>query len=576
MRFLPSRTTNRLTRSPSAAARFPALGELGDIAVETLRQVIAAMQAGVVMVADVARAAREMVELAPACTAAGAPKLSELVTVSGKALSDMREYADQLLAVSRVLLPDSVATDLLSSISVEANWNGFVLSNLAAFLNFTLPGALARTPGPTPAPRVAEAFATPLPRLYCASLAWLQAVSPIAFFKKLWNDCAHADPDTQLHAVAVRLAGMHRDILNGKLPVAVINPFVPILPTQQQWSVISAAAEACARAPPLEQGSQSVKALVLGKANEKQAASSYEPLKKLKHVLDIFNHRASIAQWLGNVAPYITAAARQAIPEFQRKLSESCDKVQAHFGTYTLSECLKLYDIFQQFDARMPRLEPQLLELLGQGRELLGWLRKNPDDNNFTTGLEIALSKSEMECPIDLWEPASNGRPGRPDEKKLGMLSSIRAYLHRYIFRASPELPSVESAIELFATIDPLTAEIAASVPLCEGLHVAFKELLDGSGESSAPERLVSMMHPDRRATWTVRFTLPEGPITQVSDSIALDFVTTRLGRLEPQHQSFSQILDFQRCDALCLTGCVQLLFCYVCAPVSLRRALAF
>lgn len=35
------------------------------------------------------------------------------------------------------------------------------------------------------------------------------------------------------------------------------------------------------------------------------------------------------------------------------------------------------------------------------------------------------MGKTEMECPVELWEDGAAGRPGRVDELKLSQLASV-------------------------------------------------------------------------------------------------------------------------------------------------------
>ena len=58
------------------------------------------------------------------------------------------------------------------------------------------------------------------------------------------------------------------------------------------------------------------------------------------------------------------------------------------------------------------------------------------------------MGKSEMECPGELWVETP-GQPGRPDERKLSMLSTLRTFLHGFLYRPQELFASLGSLIDV-------------------------------------------------------------------------------------------------------------------------------
>ena len=86
-----------------------------------------------------------------------------------------------------------------------------------------------------------------------------------------------------------------------------------------------------------------------------------------------------------------------------------------------------MIELTQGIDARLLLVDSSILDAISSGFELLNWLRTIPNDTDFTASLEMALGRSEMQCPPELWIDGEDGRPGHPNEEMLSMLSSVRS-----------------------------------------------------------------------------------------------------------------------------------------------------
>ncbi|CAE7559110.1 unnamed protein product [Symbiodinium sp. CCMP2592] len=73
-----------------------------------------------------------------------------------------------------------------------------------------------------------------------------------------------------------------------------------------------------------------------------------------------------------------------------------------------------------QIDARLLIHPEAMMTSMLTSFEMLQWLRKMPDDSDYLVRIEVALNRSEMEVPAELWL----AEEGRVDESKLSALTA--------------------------------------------------------------------------------------------------------------------------------------------------------
>lgn len=185
-------------------------------------------------------------------------------------------------------------------------------------------------------------------------------------------------------------------------------------------------------------------------------------------------------------------------------------------------------------DPRLVRLDAPLLRAIDECGELLVWLRSQPSDKDFQSSLEIAMvrtplapshlvvscvsgaelvwglsgclqGKSEMECPIELWDEQP-GRAGRVDEQKLSMLRNVRSYLHEFLYRPVDLFLSFAAFLDTMAgyRYGPDASQITENLRVCFTLRHPLEELLGSTAETAAPNRLIQLQQPKRAAVWLV------------------------------------------------------------------------
>ena len=88
------------------------------------------------------------------------------------------------------------------------------------------------------------------------------------------------------------------------------------------------------------------------------------------------------------------------------------------------------------------------------------------------------MGKSEMECPGELWVETP-GQPGRPDERKLSMLSTLRTFLHGFLYRPQELFASLGSLIDV---LHPLHAGPSSQSPV--RVSICAARTLNPTGQS--------------------------------------------------------------------------------------------
>ncbi|CAE7752513.1 RNF213 [Symbiodinium necroappetens] len=153
-----------------------------------------------------------------------------------------------------------------------------------------------------------------------------------------------------------------------------------------------------------------------------------------------------------------------------------------------------------QIDARLLIHPEAVMTSMLNSFEMLQWLRKMPDDSDYLVRIEVALNRSEMEVPVELWLAAE----GRVDESKLSALTAVRTTLHDLIYRAKSRFSTLDALLESLSGLEHST-EISG---LVDALDFAFSllgplsELL--GGKDAALARMLQMLKPTSCARWVL------------------------------------------------------------------------
>jgi hypothetical protein len=233
-----------------------------------------------------------------------------------------------------------------------------------------------------------------------------------------------------------------------------------------------------------------------------------------------------------------------------------------------VDQCL---DGYTKFSVASEAIHPALLnvnknlfEKILESRDLLVWLRTLQDDQDFTRGIEMAMGRSEMECPAELWVE-EEGHAGRVNEGILSMLQSVRTYLYRLIYRKNDLFMNCNQFIlEFLAYQQKYEPKILSHLDVCNEYRLALIELLSGGDETAAPDRLLRLLQPTSESFW-ICSTKKEYLRTQSTQSsvenlelnqiFSMEYVLFKKGKgAQKKFLTVSELEDFQSSVVLART----------------------
>jgi hypothetical protein len=156
----------------------------------------------------------------------------------------------------------------------------------------------------------------------------------------------------------------------------------------------------------------------------------------------------------------------------------------------------------------------------------------------------MAIGRTEMECPVELWVTEKNGT-GHPDEVVLSTLQSLRNDLHQHIFRPNILYENIEELISHFLShLTQPSSSLISKLDRCIDNFFPLVELL-GGGENSAPDRLLRMLLPQSESNWicqNVQSDRMESSLT----TLTLEYIVILKRGYFRKSMTISEIEEFQ------------------------------
>ena len=240
----------------------------------------------------------------------------------------------------------------------------------------------------------------------------------------------------------------------------------------------------------------------------------------------------------------------------ERALTLRSQLDEVDWGTLPLTEYATFAGAAEKIPAEMTRLNTDFVRTITTSMDLLDWLKGMANESDWKSGMEIALTKTELDCPPELWLEGEGG-PGRPDEKKLSMLNAVRSHCHAFIYRVDKRFDAVEPLACLLDSLSPVRAENISNMVACSGLLVALTELLDDQTDNAATSQLMQFFQPDRHTRWVAAGGQEdaagadvgegkEGGEPSVVDSFYLKYEVQRKDRVLRRRLNESDLAEFQ------------------------------
>ena len=405
----------------------------------------------------------------------------------------------------------------------------------------------------------------PLPKMLVAALHWLLAVCTSRLFNQFWADAAasaRAEDEREAMAeaeepplpplptrevssisheeaaleeeewfcralVAVRAAWVdaYCGIVTRSAKLDELRQYVRRLLHERELQTLESTASGILTQSPDAAGGEtdgsleSVEAWPVLSPNPEWQREAAAELAQLAHVCDVREVLPRVRGCLSLFEAWIEPKADEplSLSTVQRTAAELTSVLAAHWDGATLATLQQFAQLAERVDARLLSFEVELFEAVQACGELVRWYRVTPDEQNFTTSVEMAMGRSQMECPDALW----NHTQRCVDEGKLSMLSSARAFLHEHLFGSGeddprlasirprvgeddPEKTSPEAApheqytyatiVDVFSRLDwRKAASVAHALRVCGPLVAAFIGLMGSDADAAAPHRLAAL-----------------------------------------------------------------------------------
>ena len=209
---------------------------------------------------------------------------------------------------------------------------------------------------------------------------------------------------------------------------------------------------------------------------------------------------------------------------------------------YTVDNFSDLEVHLSAIDPTLLTVSTKLLETLRDNRPLLDFVANHHSDQNFTSAVEMAMGRPEMECPPELWVCDGDG-PGHPNEEVLSKLTGVRRTLHKLLY--GPTGMVRRSLRDVTAAFRGLSedAQLATAATVAELglLRLPLEELVSGGGEASAVGRLKNLYLPAWEAHWQLR-----GAQRSAGVEVTLEYLVVSESKKVASSQTVDGLLDFQ------------------------------
>jgi hypothetical protein len=260
---------------------------------------------------------------------------------------------------------------------------------------------------------------------------------------------------------------------------------------------------------------------------QKISLRRYETMRKT------FQETEQLQRRLAALRLLIKPEAQVQVDDCNTALLKLNSELVKRWQGFTMSNLDELAILSESVDSRITNLNPDILECLtSEGcADLFEWLQSIPKDGDFQAAVEMAMGRSELETPPELWvddsstvEPndSSSKSTGRPDEEKLSMLSSIRSTFHKLLYKHSEDrsplvFNSLKEALNVLSDSVVFSHSSSSSSPenvnaarlinslnICCSLRLALAELLGDDSDSTAPNRLMLLRQSAWDSHWVI------------------------------------------------------------------------
>eukprot|EP01012_Entosiphon_sulcatum_P048333 TRINITY_DN6681_c0_g4_i1.p1 TRINITY_DN6681_c0_g4~~TRINITY_DN6681_c0_g4_i1.p1 ORF type:complete len:5149 (+),score=717.09 TRINITY_DN6681_c0_g4_i1:781-15447(+) len=528
---------------------FDTLFKLGLTSRQALQRDLTASETGAVTVSELDYLVSVKTLLEPAWVASG---LTASTARLGALLSWTEEHLRKLRALKQIgteFLPESEM--VCQACAMERAWQKLTLKQVAAAFSdnrFGGPGTDADKLTRTTSVYAGEI--DPFPLVIVQTLPCLSQFLHSELFHWVWaHSPVSLDVESMVISVLMEWRKLWKSVSERDMTFVQLEELGPLLGTASEMALLAATA------PGLSwEGDEDFPEDVSFKPvpSTDNGAQQLQLIRSWLHLKAVRESLVELQQRLDAVSIFVSEPGQASVEFAKRCLVDLGRLLGGEWDAYGLADLPRFDALSRTIDPRLVALNHELAQTLCHSLDLLDWLRTQPNDQQFTVSIEVAMSKTDMQCPDELLVK-QEGQAGRPDEQKLSMLMTVRSYLHPLIFRVEDRFEDLSGLVQVIGLLGPPDERTVNALQVCNEYRLPLIELLEGEGATVAPNRLRQLMQPSRNSCWVV--SNANGASTGEM-ALFLEYVLTKQGKSKAMQQGLDELLEFQ--STLVLTRTVQ------------------
>lgn len=487
-----------------------------------------------------------------------------IMTLMEEMDGEIQNFYSSLNVLSSIVscLAPSFSLETVLIEALKKNWANLRVCDVRFAFNATAPSILSSFAVEAPVfsedlsslPSDCTVFCFP-PALL-ATMDWLHfCVSEGSFFAEFWQESCDIGDSTDIHCVAGLWQNLWESLKDSSIQFSEMEKFVSSISDKKELSCM---ARACWKQFKFDASY----ALDILDDTDSEILSAATVVNTILESVFCWKHLLCIVTTHDNLLCKLEALRRFVIPSevlIINSLKENILELHAEYlkpmwQKRNLGGSTELYILANGLNKFLFKVSAELLDSIFDHPNIIDWLRCFTNDDDFRTALEMAMGKTEMECPLELWDSVS----GRVNEQFLSRLRNIRSFLHKYLYN-NDNIRTVDTVIKLFGqlneNVDPLA--IAANIASCENVCTPLMSLIEvrGYSEGAVPSRLLQLYNPAHSAVWVLN--IDDSAITgNTDDVLKLNYIylisntndksDSKAEGMTIQEHSYNELQDFQ------------------------------
>ncbi|EGD81489.1 hypothetical protein PTSG_02206 [Salpingoeca rosetta] len=230
---------------------------------------------------------------------------------------------------------------------------------------------------------------------------------------------------------------------------------------------------------------------------EKWVSEHGGSLGQTTRLVDLVRHADHVTAVLPLMEQLLLGSARPALRSVRNAVDHVQRSLPQDWRQQPISTVAFILPTSSRVDRRYMAVSQDVLRQLKQHGDLLHWLRSFHNDQEFKASIEMAMGKTENECPFELWVN------GRVDEEVLSMLGAVRRHFYPFLYRQHDQLSHPRALLEPLVALRTPPANLDSTLTRLSGLLDPLVSLVDAVGDAGTTQ-LLQLMQPKTQAAWVV------------------------------------------------------------------------